>query len=518
VTVAEGNPAVLEALRSKPISDFTGGLLFNPKVRVIDHEGRHFLAETGETFDVIDLSLADSAGLSNPGGYAIVEKYNYSRESFETYMRALNPGGVLSVTLWNKEEPPKSVLRLYATMAAAAKALDPDHFGDDFFVASAYLSTTTVLYKRGGFSTAEIAKLRDHTRAMSFDAVYWPGVPFDAARTDGVLDGYQTQIFATGDASQPDAPDPTAPADEASGGTGADGSPSVLPSTQLGRIAWHGLVTDSYADVAKRYIFDTRVLTNDQPYFAAYLKLADLPRITDRLELFQDEWGYLSLWATLAVACAGALLLILLPLIWGWRAIFSHNPGKGRTLLYFACLGLGYIMVEVGLIANFVLALGNATVSASILITGMLVFSGLGSLVSERILPRARIALPLIFLAIGAILVGYGVGLAPVLERLGSLPYGPRLLACFALIAPPAFLMGFPMPTAMTSLGRLGKEHMFIWAWGVNGCFSVIGAAVVPLVATAFGIGAVIEIAGLAYLVAIPAFFGVLLPRRALVA
>ena len=52
------------------------------------------------------------------------------------------------------------------------------------------------------------------------------------------------------------------------------------------------------------------------------------------------------------------------------------------------------------------------------------------------------------------------------------------------------------MPTAMTTLGRLGKDHMFIWAWGVNGCFSVIGAAAAPVIATNFGLGAVIEIAG----------------------
>ena len=70
--------------------------------------------------------------------------------------------------------------------------------------------------------------------------------------------------------------------------------------------------------------------------------------------------------------------------------------------------------------------------------------------------------------------------------------------------------MGFPMPTAMTTLGRLGKEHMFIWAWGVNGCFSVIGAAAAPVIATNFGLGAVIEIAGCAYLLALPAFFGVI--------
>jgi hypothetical protein len=74
--------------------------------------------------------------------------------------------------------------------------------------------------------------------------------------------------------------------------------------------------------------------------------------------------------------------------------------------------------------------------------------------------------------------------------------------------------MGFPMPTGMTSLARLGKDHLFIWAWGINGCFSVIGAAVVPLVATSFGLNSVLWIAGGAYLLAIPAFFALLLPLK----
>ncbi len=156
-------------------------------------------------------------------------------------------------------------------------------------------------------------------------------------------------------------------------------------------------------------MFDSRLLTNNRPYFAAYVKPADLHRVTDRLELLQDEWGYLLIWATLAIACVTALSLVLLPVIFGWRTIFSHNPGKFRTIIYFACLGAGYIMVEVGLISEFILALSNATVSASILITGMLVFSGLGSFVSERYLDRARDVMPKVFVAIGAILIGYGL-------------------------------------------------------------------------------------------------------------
>ena len=59
-----------------------------------------------------------------------MEKFPYTKEAMETYMRALAPGGVLAVTLWNKEEPPKSVLKLYATMADAARAVDPQHLAE----------------------------------------------------------------------------------------------------------------------------------------------------------------------------------------------------------------------------------------------------------------------------------------------------------------------------------------------------------------------------------------------------
>jgi spermidine synthase len=515
VTVAEGNRAVLAAFRDPAIKNFTGDIL--GKARVIDYEGRHFLAQTNERFDVVDLSLADSVGLSNPGGFAIVEKFAYTQEAMETYMRALADGGVLSVTLWNKEEPPKSVLKLYTTMAAAAKDVDGAHMADSFFVVSSYLSTATVLYKRGGFTAEEIDKLRKHTHAMSFDEIYSPGLFYDNSQTDRTLDGYVAQIFsgaAGGPPAPSDASDATGPADASApadaGPPGGKADEGVLPATVLGRLAWHALVNGGWSEIAERYVFNTRKLTNDAPYFAAYVKTKDLPRILDRLELLQDEWGYLLIWATLGVACLTAAVLLAIPVLWGWRSIFSKSRGKFLTIVYFACLGAGYIMVEVGLIAHFVMALGNPTVSASILITGMLVFSGLGALLSERVLPRMRAVMPVIFLAIAALLIGYALFLNIALDAIGALPYAARLLSCFLFIAPPAFLMGFPMPTAMTTLGRLGKEHLFIWAWGVNGCFSVIGAAAAPVIATNFGLGAVIEIAGCAYLLALPAFFGVI--------
>jgi hypothetical protein len=74
----------------------------------------------------------------------------------------------------------------------------------------------------------------------------------------------------------------------------------AVPATVMGQLAWHTLVHGGWDEIAARYLFDTRALTNKRPYFAAYVKPGDLPRVTDRLELLQDEWGYLLLWATLA--------------------------------------------------------------------------------------------------------------------------------------------------------------------------------------------------------------------------
>ena len=247
-------------------------------------------------------------------------------------------------------------------------------------------------------------------------------------------------------------------------------------------------------------------------YAGAYLQPTSAMLPADRLDLLQGGRDDLLVWATLGIASVAALLLVLLPLLFGWRSIFSRNPGKLRTIVYFACLGAGYIMVEVGLIAKFAPALSDAMVSASVLITGMLVFSGLGSLVSERYLDRAGAVMPRIFLAIGALLIGYGLALDGMLEWIGTLPYALRLVFCFALILPPAFLMGFPMPVAMSWLSRLGKEHMFLWAWGINGCFSVVGAALVPAIATSLGLAAVLTVSGCAYLLAIVGFFAILLP------
>ena len=506
VTVAESNPAELRAFRDQALRRFTGDML--SEVRVIPYDGRLFLERTSNRYDVVDLSLTDSTGLSNPGGFPVVEKYDYTEEAMETYIRALKPGGVLAVTVWNKEEPPKSVLKLYAAIGQAAQAISRTPIAGSFFVAASYLSTTTVLYRKGGFTAEELKKLTSYTGDMSFDVIYAPGFHFDTAKAASVLSDYHRIIFGDSPGvSNPGAAAPSTDEVAPAQGSGSDPSTEPLPSTLIDRLAWWDLVANRWRDFADHYVFDSHPLTDDRPYFAGYVKFGDLIPALSQVDQLQDDWGYLAIWVTLAVAFAAAVLLVLSPVLLCWRLAFSRQPGKIGAVIYFACLGLGYMMVEIALLARFVLPLENATVSAATVIAGMLIFSGLGSFAAERIRQSVHLALPLILGAVAGLLFLYGVALDPPLRWIGAQPYAARVTFSLALIAPPAFLMGFPMPSAMALLAKQGKSSLFIWAWGINGCCSVLGAAAAPILAVQMGLSFVLGVSACGYLMAIPAFF-----------
>jgi SAM-dependent methyltransferase len=512
ITVAEGNPAVLRTLRDvRLIADATGDPLKDKRIAVVNYDGRLYVRGVRDRFDVIDLSLADSTGLSAAGGFAIVEKFNYTRETIREYVEALAPGGVLAITLWNKEEPPKSVPRLFATVVGVAREARPQGFERDLFIFHAYLGTATVLYKKGGFTDDETKKLLAYAEEMSFEVLYHPGATLDLADEDAIYAGYRATFFEAKTAEAEGKPgDPPKKEGEEEDPTAPKG-PS-LKWGNLYKLMLARFMKGEFDIVQAKYVFDTRPLTDNRPYFAAYVKPGDIPHFLGQLDAVQDEWGYLLLWATLALALIFGFVLLLFPVIWGWKTIFSRVPGKIGIFTYFFCLGFGYIVIEVGLISKFVLALGNPTISASVLICGMLMFSGIGALVADRVVDRARVLMPKIFLAIFALVALGAFFYTPILQAIGSWPYLLRIVACLALLAPAAFLMGFPMASGMTWLSRLGKERFFIWAWGINGCFSVVGAVSVPIISVLFGHATLIMMAACVYLLALPCFFALLKP------
>ena len=173
------------------------------------------VASTKNRYDIIDLSLADSAGLSSPGGFSIVEKYSYTREAMSAYMRALKPGGILSVTLWNKEEPPKSVLKLYATMAAAARDVDGGRHRRRSSTSSRPISrprpcSTSAAASRPRRSPSSTPTPR---RCRSTRST----IPASRSTTSDlpqILQDYRDQFFFEGEAADPTAPSEKEPNDK----------------------------------------------------------------------------------------------------------------------------------------------------------------------------------------------------------------------------------------------------------------------------------------------------------------
>ena len=507
LTVAESNPALLKALTGEgAMSRLTGNPLMDARVRIVPYDGRLYLGGVRDRYDIVDLSLADSTGLSHAGGFAIVEKYNYTAETLQDYMRALKPDGVLAITLWNKEDLPKSVPKLFATVVSAARALDGDKARDRLFIFHTYLSTVTVLYKKNGFAPSETAALAAWSEDMSWELLHTPGARFDRSGAERIWRTYRASHFVVGEAPERE----SGQAAQRASGSG-EGGPAPTWQT-LYRLMLGHMLAGEFDEVQRKYVFDTRPLTDNRPYFAAYIKALEIPHFLDQLEAVSDEWGYLLLWATLIVATIFGFFLMMIPVAAGWRTVFSRQPGKIGIFVYFFCLGTGYITIEVGLIGKFLVALSNPTISATVLITSMLFFSGLGSLVSARYVGDCRRVMPRIFLAIAALVALGAMLLDPVLGAIGQWPYTLRIATCILLIAPAAFLMGFPFPTGMTMLSRLGKERFFLWAWGINGTFSVVGAVAVPIVNVVFGQQTLLLGSAALYLLALPAFFSLLKP------
>ena len=83
---------------------------------------------------------------------------------------------------------------------------------------------------------------------------------------------------------------------------------------------------------------------------------------------------------------------------------------------------------------------------------------------------------------------------------------GPgKIMITLTLIAPLAVSMGMPFPLGIVRVAR-DSGDLVPWAWGINGCASVVAAVLATLLAIHLGFTAVVLIAVALYLAAPLAF------------
>ena len=203
------------------------------------------------------------------------------------------------------------------------------------------------------------------------------------------------------------------------------------------------------------------------------------------------EWGYVLVWVTLVLLAVGGGLLILMPMALVQRAR-RRDPSRGAPvedrplgLLYFGAIGGGFMFLEILLIQKMVLVLGDPLFAVSAVIAALLVFAGVGSMLSGRL--PARWLVPggaaLVILMLGALVGGLSFW-ASVWATWGTVS---RFVMVTAALAPLALVMGVFFPAGIRRLEAADAQALIPWSWGINGLVSVVTTPVATLVALNLG-------------------------------
>jgi spermidine synthase len=464
IDIVEPSAEMIRLLRNDSnLSRFTGNLLRSDTISVIQGEGRAFCVDHENAYDLIEISLVDSIGLTNFGGYAIQEDFKYTVEAFKEYFASLKDDGILSITVWDGLTPPRNVLKLLITVITAMNEAGFPEPEQSLYSFGFFMSTSTILVKKGAFTEGEHYDLENFIKARSFDFLYVPGTELPLRNIDILMDVYRHHFESTEDL-------------EVESFTNAD----------MYRAAILQFFAGNAGAIEDEYVFDIRPIRDSRPYYSGYLKLNKLPMYMDQLKDVSEEWGYLLLLGMLVQACLFGLIVIVIPIIGRRKELLEHPQGTIGVIFYYAGLGLAYMLIEIYLIQRLGVFLSNPTYSTSIVITVMLIFSALGNLASS-LLKRFRIFLvPAACVLVGGGLLFYIFGLDGFLAGFHNASLGIRILAAAAIIAPVAFFMGMPYPNGLDSLQE-NKPHLMPWAWGMNGGLSLAGSALARILSVSSG-------------------------------
>jgi len=460
VDAVELNPDVA-GLLTGPFADFAGELYQYPGVRLHLAEARAFVARSRERYDLLQIALLDGSGAAAAGLHALDESYLYTVEAFGHYLGHLAESGLLAVTRWNRL-PPRDSLKLVAT---ARDALERAGVRDPaaHIVLLRGWKTHTLLVRPTPLTPDDLVAVRRFARDRAFDVAWLPGMAREEANRFSVLD-----------------------------------SP-----------AYHDGARALLGDDAERFIdgykFDISPATDDRPHFFHFLRPATLPefyRLRGAGGLALLDRGYPLLLAALLQALLLGALLILVPLLVGRRR--REKPGRVRTwtvFVYFGAIGLAFMALEMAFIQKLVLFLGHPLYAVAVALAGFLVAAGIGSALVERLLAwRSETTVRHgVLVGIGLLGLGYTIFLPGLLEQLLGWPEPARVAVALLLIAPLGFCMGLPLPIGLRRLAIKAPE-MVPWAWGINGCASVVGAVLATLLALHAGFSAVVLVALWLYL------------------
>jgi SAM-dependent methyltransferase len=444
----EINRALLDNLTG-PFRDFAG-IADRSDVTLVHDEARSYFTRTQERFDVLQMSLIDTWAATGAGAFTLSENGLYTLEGWREFLRVLKPDGIFSVSRWYSPGRGSETTRLVAlALAALLDRGAEDARGHLILVTRA--KAATLLVSPTPFSREDVREVLRVSKRLGFRSLLLPG----RRSKDPLLE----QIVASRTRAELD----RAVADD---------------------------------------VFDYSPPTDQRPYFFNALRPT---RLFDRgvgADSLTVE-GNLLASRTLMVLWLVSFALVAGAIVWPlWRAglprldraTFAHSLG------YFALIGAGFMLVQIPLIQRFSVYLGHPTYAVAVILFSMILATGLGSLISDRLpIETSRRLARFGPLLIAAILVLTVSALQPLIDATLRLGLAARCAVVVGIVAVAALPLGFCFPLGLRLVSRLSTEAT-PWMWGINGAFGVLSSVTAVWISMWIGIDTSLAIAAALYL------------------
>jgi spermidine synthase len=473
VTGIEINPIIATSIMRGRYADYSYHLYRQPEVHIHVTDGRSFVRNARQNFDVVQMTLVDTWASTAAGAFALSENSLYTVDAFREYFEHLKPDGIIAITRWEFRQP-REALRVVSVATEALHQMgvaDPArHF---IIVSDGELDEdgipVVVLAKKSPFTPEEEAKVQAHVQDHGdLVALYTPSAP--------------------------------------------------------GKNAFSALIVrNDPRAFAREYPYNVAPVDDNAPFFFFTLKTdqvlhdGGLQRGID----WKVNLGVVVLAGVFVISVVAVLAFLILPM-----ALQGGRVQRSLPLLYFVAIGLGYILVEISCIQRFVLFLGHPTYALTVVIFLLLLSSGAGSLLSRRWLPgTGRGWIPLALLVAAIAVTTWA--LPGFLSALIGLPFMGKLGVSALVLGPLGLAMGMPFPTglrAITSKGELelpvselgegarDEDNGVEWAWAMNAASSVLGSVLAMVIAIHFGLNVTLATGAGAYALAL-LLFPALAPR-----
>jgi Spermine/spermidine synthase domain len=456
----EINDDIIDAVNHR-FGEFTGHLDRDPRVTFVNDEARSYISRQPERFDIIQVSLIDTWAATTAGAFVLTEHSLYTVEAWKTFLNRLTPAGVLTFSRWYQRGTPGEVYRL-TSLACASLAQSGVENPRDHIIIVRHMQhderqdlpnwpagVGTMLVSQEPFSAQDLDTLEEVVRTLQFDIVLSPRFSLDPA-------------FAT-----------------------------IASGRDL-------------EEVAANFPINISPPTDDDPFFFHMLRFRDM---FDREKWRQPDInfkGVFTLGALLIIVVGLTLLCIIIPLILTTGGALRR--GAWPFFIYFAGIGLGFMLVEISQMQRLIIFLGHPTYSLTVVLFALLLSSGLGSYWTQRVNTRSVTGSWLMSLALLlCVLMTFGLLTPYAIHIFQESRTTLRILVAVAILFPLGLFMGMAFPLGMKAASA---KFAFLtpWLWGINGATSVCASVLAIAIALSLGIAASFWTGFLSYVIAFGAF------------